>query len=66
MADKKIDPKVREFFSTIGKKSGNKIKQEIAEGKKPADYFSRISKMRKTHGRQKLEQGDPINNPVDK
>lgn len=55
MESKQVPPEVRKWFSDIGKKSGNKIKDEVASGKRPADYYSRISKMRKTHGRQKTE-----------
>jgi len=49
---KNLPPEVYEFFRGIGQRSGNKIKQEIAEGKRDKNYFSNISKMRKTHGRQ--------------
>lgn len=49
----KNPPEVTAFFSKIGKMSGEKVKREIAEGKRPADYFSRISKMRKRYGAQK-------------
>lgn len=48
-----ISEEVHNYFSEIGKKSGNKIKQEVEAGVRPKDYFSKISKMRKTFGRQK-------------
>lgn len=49
----KIPDEVHEYFSNIGKKSGNKLKEEIASGIRDKDYFSKISKMRKSFGRQK-------------
>lgn len=45
---KYVDPKVSEYFRKIGSKSGKKL---LAE--RGPEYFSRISKMRKVHGRQK-------------
>lgn len=61
---KQVPDEVRKWFSHIGKKSGNKIKSEVEAGKRPADYYSRISKMRKTHGRQKtVEVLEPLKQP---
>lgn len=53
---KDIPQEVRAFFSNNGKKSAAKVKRRIASGELPADYFSRISKMRKKHGRQKIDE----------
>ena len=48
MSDKPISDEVRAFFSKIGRKSGEKLRDE-----RGSSYFSKISKMRKTFGRQK-------------
>ena len=51
MNKKNLPPEVYEFFRGIGEKSGKKILKE-----RGPEYFSKISKMRKVHGRQKTEE----------
>lgn len=52
---KDVPAEVSAYFRQIGKKSGQKINKEIASGLRDKDYFSKISKMRKTFGRQKKQ-----------
>ena len=51
--NKNVPAEVSEYFRKIGKKSGKKLLEE--RGK---EYFSKISKMRKTFGRQKKNVED--------
>lgn len=48
MTKEPIHDEVRKYFQKIGRISGRKLFKE-----RGSKYFSRISKMRKTHGRQK-------------
>jgi hypothetical protein len=47
---KELDPAVRKFFEDIGRKNGNALKARHG-----SEYFRRISAMRRTHGRQRIE-----------
>ena len=54
MARKKkenVPPEVSKYFAKLGKKSGKKLFNE-----RGPEYFSMISKKRKTHGRQKPKE----------
>lgn len=47
MTKKPVSPEVRAYFQELGKKRGEQLKAKYG-----ADYFKRISAMRKTHGNQ--------------
>jgi hypothetical protein len=51
MSNKNIPPEVSEYFRKLGEKSGKKL---LAE--RGPEYFSRISKLRKTFGRQNKDE----------
>ena len=51
MANKNTPPEVSAFFHDIGKRNGKKLFEE-----RGSKYFSNISKMRKTFGRQKKNE----------
>ncbi len=47
MKSANVPPEVSTYFREIGRKSGKKLMEE-----RGSEYFSKISKLRKTHGRQ--------------
>lgn len=46
--NKDVSPEISEYFRKLGRKSGKKLMAE-----RGSEYFSKISKLRKTFGRQK-------------
>lgn len=50
---KNVPAEVSAFFSPIGKANGKKLFQD-----RGSEYFSKISRMRKTFGRQKKDSSE--------
>ncbi len=65
MSKKQIPKEVHDFFHKIGVANGNKLKQEVESGMRDKNYYSNISKLRKTHGRQKAVDAVTEASPVD-